>query len=440
MNKDFRKYVVFWLTQSFSQLGSAMTSFALILWVYSVKHSAMTVSLMSFFNYVPYVVVSLFAGAFVDAHSKKKIMLAADSAAACCTVFVLAMSLSGGLRIWHIYLINGVIGFANAFQSPASGVAMGILVPKEKIANASGMLSFSGNLISVLAPVLAASVYAFGGLKYILIFDFGSFAVAFLVLLCFIRIPEKRSAEKREGSLLSDCREGYAFLQQNRGILIIVLTMAMLNFFSRLTYENILSPMILARSGGNEVALGIVNAAMGIGGVLGGILVSAGKMPKDSLKAIYVSAGLSFLLGDLMMGAGRGVFLWSAAGFMASLPIPFISAGQNVILYRLVPEEMQGRIFSVRNAVQFSSIPVGILLGGFLADYVFEPYMSGGYAGSGILYHIVGSGSGSGMAVMFLCTGILGSLFSFGFYRYLRSHGSLCGPGEKDSGKDSGKI
>lgn len=61
--------------------------------------------------------------------------------------------------------------------------------------------------------------------------------------------------------------------------------------------------------------------------------------------------------------------------------------------------------------------------------------MSGGYAGSGILRGLVGSGSGSGMAVMFLCTGILGSLFSFGFYRYLRSHGSLCGTGEKDSGK-----
>lgn len=195
-----------------------------------------------------------------------------------------------------------------------------------------------------------------------------------------------------------------------------MLTMAMLNFFSRLTYENILSPMILARSGGSNFALGMVNAAMGVGGLLGGLLVSLGKTPRDSLKAIYLSAGLSFLLGDLTMGIGRGPVLWSAAGFMASLPIPFIDAGQNVILYRLIPEQIQGRIFSVRNAIQFGTIPAGILLGGFLADYVFEPYMNGNTVGAHVLRLVVGEGAGSGMAVMFLCTGLLGSVCSFCFF------------------------
>ena len=71
MKQNFNKYIIFWLSQSVSQLGSAMTSFALILWAYTQNGSAMTVSLMSFFNYVPYIIVSLFAGTFVDNHSKK---------------------------------------------------------------------------------------------------------------------------------------------------------------------------------------------------------------------------------------------------------------------------------------------------------------------------------------------------------------------------------
>lgn len=416
MNQNFKKYIVFWLSQSVSQLGSAMTGFALILWVYSIKHSAMTVSLLSFCNYVPYVIVSLFAGAFVDMHNKKKIMLVSDSAAACCTVFVFVLLLSNRLQIWHIYFINCVIGFANAFQSPASSVAVGILVPKDKISNASGMVSFSENLIAIFAPVLSAAIFAFGGLGYILAIDFVSFVFAFLILLCYIRIPEKRDRKETSASMLMGWKEGYGFLLRNRGIMLVILTMAMLNFFSRLTYENILSPMILARSGDDHFALGIVNAFMGIGGVLGGILVSAGKTPKDFLKAIYVSAGISFLFGDLLMGIGQNPVLWTLAGFMASFPIPFINAGQNVILYQLIPEQMQGRIFSVRNAIQFSTIPLGILLGGFLADYVFEPYMNGNYAGSGFLHLLVGNGPGTGMAVMFLCTGILGSIFSFIFY------------------------
>lgn len=124
--------------------------------------------------------------------------------------------------------------------------------------------------------------------------------------------------------------------------------------------------------------------------------------------AIYVSAALSFLFGDLMMAAGRNVFLWSVAAVAASFPIPFIQANQNAILYRKIPEAMQGRVFAVRNAIQFSTIPVGIILGGYLADYIFEPFMGSGNSLSGILGKIVGSGSGSGMASMFLCTGVCG--------------------------------
>ncbi len=103
---------------------------------------------------------------------------------------------------------------------------------------------------------------------------------------------------------------------------------------------------------------------------------------------------------------------------MASLPIPFINAGQMVILYQNVPEEIQGRIFAVRNALQVSSIPIGVLLGGYLADYIFEPYMCTESAVARFLHILVGDGPGSGMAVMFLCTGILGALFSFIFYQW----------------------
>lgn len=200
-------------------------------------------------------------------------------------------------------------------------------------------------------------------------------------------------------------------------ILVVIITMALLNFFSRLTYENILSPMILARSANNSETLGIVNAVMGIGGIAGGIIVSTGKVKANSAKMIYISAVASFLLGDIMMGMGRNAVVWSIAGLAASLPIPFINAGQMVILYQNIPEEIQGRIFAVRNAIQFSSIPIGILLGGLLADYVFEPFMVKENAVTLFLRMIVGKGAGSGMAVMFLCTGVLGALFSLIFYR-----------------------
>jgi len=415
MEEKFRKYIILWLSQSISGLGSSMTGFALVLWAYGQNHSAMSVSLMSFCNYVPYVILSLFVGGFVDRHKKKTILLVSDSIAAAGSLMVFAFLLAGRLTVWNIYIVNIMIGITNAVQQPASSVAVGRLVPKEKISNVSGMNSFSNNLIIVFGPMLAAFLFTAGGLPLILLIDLVSFACAFCILLFFITIPEQPE-ERKNSSVFAGITEGFVFLKKEKGILYIMLTMAVINFFSRLTYETILSPMILARSFGDSVTLGIVNACMGIGGIAGGIVVSLKKESRHKAAAIYGLAAMSFLFGDLTMAVGRNVACWLAAALAASLPIPFIMANQNTILYRKIPAAMQGRVFAVRNAIQYSTIPVGILLGGYLADYVFEPFMSSENRLSEILEKIVGNGTGSGMAVMFLCTGICGFLVSMASY------------------------
>ena len=413
---NLKKYIVLWLSQCVSQLGSSMTSFALVLWAYEQSRSALSVSLMSFCNYVPYILVSLFVGAFVDSHRKKSIMLVADTIAAIGSLSVLLLFVTGQLSIWNIYLINVIMGVTTAFQQPAAAVAVGALVPMEKLSNVSGMNSFSTNLIMVVNPMLAAAVYGLGGLPLILLIDLLSFTFAFCVLLFFIHIPDQLK-KRKQTSPFAGTVEGFAFLKKERGLLYIMLTMALVNFFSRLTYENILSPMVLARSGDSSMALGVVNACMGIGGILGGVIVSFKKESKNKVGMIYISAGLSFLLGDITMALGQNTFWWSFAGIAASLPIPFIQAGDNMILYGKVPRDMQGRVFAVRNAIQYSTIPIGILLGGILADYVFEPFMNSGKSMAALLNKLVGSGAGSGMAVMFLCTGICGFLVSIISYQ-----------------------
>jgi Bacterial protein of unknown function (DUF894). len=407
----FRKYILLWFSQSVSGLGSSMTGFALVLWAYGQNQSAMSVSLMSFCNYVPYIIFSLFVGDFIDRHKKKTIMLVSDSIAAIGSLAILIALITGQLAVWNIYFINIVIGITNAFQQPASAVAIGQLVSKEKISNVSGMNSFSSNLIVVFSPMLAAFLFSAGGLSLILLIDLASFAFAFCVLLFFIVIPEQFQ-DRKHSKLFAGIVDGFIFLRNERGILYIMLTMALINFFSRLTYENILSPMILARSSGKSIALGMVNACMGIGGIIGGVIVSVKKESTHKATAIYLSAALSFLFGDLIMAIGKNTFWWSVAALAASLPIPFIMANQNAILYQKIPSAMQGRVFAVRNAIQYSTIPLGIILGGYLADYVLEPFMGSESMFAIELGKIVGVGAGSGMAVMFLCTGICGGIVS----------------------------
>ncbi len=408
---SFYRYVVLWLSQGVSQLGSSMTAFALVLWMYEQSSSALAVSVMSFCQFVPYLLVSVFAGVFVDRHRKKVVMLVSDGVAALASLSVLVFFLAGTLSPWHIYLMNVIVGITTAFQQPAASVAVAKIVPEDKLSNVSGMNSFSSNLVVVFSPMLAAVFFSAGGLPLILFCDLLSFLTAFCVLLFLIAIPEELGREEFV-SPFAGIGVGFRFLKREKGLLYLMVTMAMLNFFSRLTYENILSPMILARSSSDSVVLGSVNGCMGIGGILGGVLVSVKGESRKKADLIYRSAALSFLLGDLVMAVGRNVFFWSFAAFAASLPLPFLMAAQNLILYKKVPEAIQGRVFAARNVLQFCTIPFGILLGGYLADHVFEPLMSSGIGVADFLGKIVGTGAGSGMAVMFLCTGICGFFMS----------------------------
>ena len=190
--KDKKKndYIIFWLSQAVSQLGSSMTSYALIIWSYKQTHSAMSVSIMTFCSYLPYVLISIFAGSFVDKHTKKRILMISDTIAAWCSVGVFVLLSFNALQIWYIYIVNAIVGFMNAFQSPATSVAIGIMVPKDKYEQASGMDSFASNLVTLVAPMLAGLILSFSNLGVIVFIDLITFIFATVILAFLVEIKE----------------------------------------------------------------------------------------------------------------------------------------------------------------------------------------------------------------------------------------------------------
>ncbi len=404
------QFVVFWISQSVSQLGSAMTSFAITIWIYKETNSAMAVSMVQFCTYFSMVIASLFSGTFIDKYNKKKIMLWSDTISVISTCLLWILISFEKMQLWHIYLINIVSGFMNAFQIPTTAVVVGLIVPEEQYSRASGMNSFSSSLIEIVNPMLATFLTSFFGISSVIIFDLISFLVATSFLVLFIKIPQKEISKNNTSNFIDDFLIGINFLKEKKGIFNLIISIALLNFFSSITYENILSPMILARTGGDEIILGVVSGILGLGGIIGGLIVSLKTLKGNRVKIIYLCTGISFLFGDFIMGIGNNVYAWSIAALAASIPIPFIIAQQNSILYQYIPQSIQGRIFAVKNVLQYCTIPVGLIIGGIFADYVFEPLMQEGTCH--ILNCILGQGKGSGMALMFIITSILGFISS----------------------------
>ena len=340
-------------------------------------------------------------------------MLLSNLVAAMGTLTVLILFNAGKLLIGHLYVINFTLSFMAAFQNPATHVAVSILAPKEQYVRVSGMQAFSNSLVTIVSPALATALLAFSGLRIILEIDLFSFGVAILTLLFFIQIPPL-SADGSESKtpFVKNCREGLNFLKVHKALLNMIFFFAFINLLAYLTGFGIMPAMILARSGNNQAVLGMVSSFVGIGTLVGSIIVTMAKPAKRKTKVIFLALAVSFILANVLWAIGKNAWVWVFAAFAGNLPLPFVTANITAIMRTNVPPPMQGRVFATRDTLQFFTIPLGLFLSGVLADKVFEPFMRTASPLSRCLAMAVGTGKGSGMAVMFLMTGTIGFLAS----------------------------
>lgn len=403
---ELKIFIVLWLTQALSSLGSSMTTFALIIWSYQQQGSAMVTALLSVCSYAPYVLLSIFAGSLSDKWNKKITMLVCDSVAAVCTLIVLIFLKTDRLEIWHLYLLNGINGLMNTVQQPAADVSTTLLISEKYYQKASAMKSFSNSLTSILTPVIAMALLGFGGTDLIIAFDLCSFTIAFISLVFFIRIPEAISVEERKEKLLDTVKSGLDFLKQNVGILQLILFLSTVNLVASIC-DAALPAMLLSRNGGSTFALGAVNTCIGIANILGSIYVVFSKPPKSRVRVICNTLLVSLGTQNFFMAFGKSTPIWCIGSIMGWIVIPIMSANLDVLLRSNIPVEMQGRVYAIRNAFQYFTIPIGFFLGGYLIDYVFEPWMAI-VSEESILIKMFGAGKGSGAAVLFLIIGVVG--------------------------------
>lgn len=404
--KNLKPYLMLWSTQSFSALGSGMTGYALVLWLYLHTGSALKTALLSICSYAPYVIMSIFAGALSDKWNKKRTMLICDLIAAISTVIVFVLIKTESLCEWHLYILNALSGLMNTVQQPAGEVAATLLIPKEYYQKTSGLRSFSQSLNSILTPILATVIFSFAGIEAVILVDLVTFSAAFLTLGLFIHIPENRIQKQSDEKLFSSALKGLVWLRQNPLILKLILFLACINLVAS-AYDAVLPAMVLSKDNGGQVVLGIVNTCVGIAALVGSIIVTVMPKPKNRVKVICIALMISMSTENFLLAFGRTPVVWCIGAVLGWLSIPVMNANMDVIFRSTIPTNMQGRVYACRNTMQFFTIPIGFLLGGLLVDKVFEPVMARQTAGS-LPVMLFGAGKGSGAAMLFAIIGIVG--------------------------------
>jgi predicted MFS family arabinose efflux permease len=218
-----------------------------------------------------------------------------------------------------------------------------------------------------------------------------------------------------KGSLWQESLYGFRYILQRPSLLGLQLVFFGSNLTSAFAFT-VMAPMILAQTANDELVLGSVQSVMGIAGVVGSLLLSVWGGPRRRIHGVLLGMIVACLLGELVMGLGRGPVGWAIGAFFAAFLIPIINGSNQAIWQSKVAPDVQGRVFATRRLIAQLSWPISTLLAGPLADYLFEPAMLAGGSLAGLFGGLVGTGSGSGMSLMFVITGLTGALVALAGY------------------------
>ena len=397
-----RKFIIIWIGQLISTIGSGLTGFALSIWIYQETGQAAPFVYTAFFYSLPVVLFSLFAGALVDRLNRRWVMILTDVGAALTTLGIFLLYSSGHLEVWHIYVSSFFASLFATFQLPAFNASITLLVPKEHLTRANGMVQTGASLEGLLAPLLASLLVGVIGVGGMFLIDFVTFfAAAGTLLMVSIPQPEP-SEEKKAQKILQDIQQGWNFLSARPGLVALAGYIGIVNILSTSVLA-LTAPLILAFS--NERILGLAQMISSLGLLLGGVLISTWGGTRRKMTGIY----LGVLIGGLglMFGGLRPVFWWIALGiFFFLFPIPTVNAQLRSIIQVKSPPDLQGRVFSVVFMIARLGPPIGYLISAPLADRVFEPGMMPGGSLTSVFGSLFGVGTGRGVGLMMSLAGV----------------------------------
>lgn len=415
---NMNSFLIIWVGQMASVLGSEMTNFAITIWAWELTGKATPLSLIFFFTYTPKVIAAIFAGVLVDRWNRKYLMLLGDTMAALSTIALLLLFLQNNLQIWHVYMTGAINGLFGYVQYLAYSASMSAIVPKKHYARATAMsayMTYSGSYI--IAPALAGWLYYLIGLVGIFGIDIFSCILAVCtVLIVRITQPKIRAINASNQSITQQLTFGIRYLLQRPSLLSILIFWLCFHLFDYAALA-ISRPMILARSNNNTAVLAGVQFAIGIGGFIGSVVLTVWGGPKRRIHGLLMGTVL-MCLGKVILGLATKPLVWMIASFLTGFFSPAIDSSNQAIWLSKVEPDVQGRVFASRFLIAQITTPIGLAMGGPLADYVFEPLMRINSSRDGILSNLFGSGFGTGMAMQFTLLSLCGVLIGLAGYLF----------------------
>ncbi|WP_327365123.1 non-ribosomal peptide synthetase/MFS transporter [Streptomyces sp. NBC_01217] len=382
--------------QFLSMLGGSLSMFALGVWAYQRSGRVLDLALVTMLATLPAVLVTPLGGTVADRVDRRRVMLAADGTSGLAMAVLAVLLATGRMSLAAVCLIVTITSIATAFHRPAYLAATAQLVPKPYLPQANALVGLGLGFAGVVGPLLGGALVAVVGVSGVVGVSVCAFAAGVGSLLA-VRFPDRMFRRQREtfGQALTG---GWRFIARRRPLLLLTGFAAVLNLFASTVFVAV-QPLVLSFAG--TAQLGLVTTVGGLGGVVGGLLmVPWGGTRRRAIGMIGATLGVG--AGTVLMGVHASLPVVAAGLALRIGAMAVMNAHWLSIIQVKVGQELQGRVLATNVMLALATQPVGFLAAGPLADGVFTPALRGHPA----LGAVLGTGPGSGMALLLIVCGL----------------------------------
>jgi MFS family permease len=375
-----RNFRFFWLAETISYVGSPFTELALPLTaVILLQASTFEVGLLRVMEYLPFMLFALGAGVVVDRSRPGPLLIGSDLGRMVILTTVPLAFFIGQLSIVQLYLVAFTAGILTLLQGVAQQAAMRALVERDRLIDANSKIGISDEAAAVVGPGVAGLLIGATSAPIAILVDALSFGLSALLISRIGWRSEARAVVQSAESFLHQIREGLVFILRHRILRALAASISLLRFFSSMfvSVELVYFVRILHLS---PTTIGLVFAAMGLGGVAGALAASWLNRSFGVGWTITIGfAPVGFLLIPLAPVSAPIPWL-IAGGFLGAFSVVASNVSQLGLRQSMTPRRLQGRMTASMRFLIMAPAPVGALLGGVLGTLVglrFTLWVSG---------------------------------------------------------------
>lgn len=364
-----RNFQLFFSGQLISLVGTWMQTIAESWLVYRLTGSSLLLGAVGFSSQIPVFLVAPLGGIVADRYNRQRVVIGTQVCSMVLAGIYAALTLSGRIKIWEIFVLAALLGVVNAFDIPGRQAFLMDMVGREDLMNAIALNSSMFNGARIIGPAIAGILVAKIGEGWCFFANSVSYiaVIAGLLMMQITRAAPRAAA----ASPLAHIMEGFRFVRRTAPIRVILLLLGLVSFVA-MPYV-VLMPIFADRvlhSGAR--GLGILMGATGVGALLGALTLASRTGVRGLGRWVAFSCG-GFGIFLVLFSFSRSFWLSTALLVPVGFCMMFQMSSSNTLIQAMSPDELRGRVMAVYSMMFMGMAPFGTLLAGALADRLGAP-------------------------------------------------------------------